>query len=135
MRYAISYVSTQVNELRPCEVVQILHETETRNDYLGVNGLLVYSEGNFFEVLEGEKEKIKDLYRNIIEDKRHKDIILLFQKEVHKPLFDEKDSHFISENTLYRKMEIGHFDECIEDLDLQTRNMIKNMLRVMGNVF
>ena len=110
MRYIISYVSTQIRELDPSEVVHILHETETRNDKFGVNGLLVYSEGNFFEVIEGEMEKIKDLYRHILKDERHKEVNLLFPKEIHKPLFDEKDFHFISENTLYRKMEIEHFN-------------------------
>lgn len=132
MRYVISYVSTQIKELDPSEVVQILHETETRNDKFGVNGLLVYSEGNFFEVIEGEKQMIKELYRHILDDERHKDVILLFQKEVHKPLFSEKEAHFISENTLYRKMEIEHFNECIQDLDQQTRGMVNQMLRVMG---
>lgn len=57
---------------------------------------------------------------------------LLFKKELHKPLFDEMDSHFISENTLYRKMEIEHFNDCIKDLDAQTRGMVNQMLRVMG---
>lgn len=53
MRYIISYVSTQIRELDPSELVQILYETESRNDKYGVNDLLVYSEGNFFEVIEG----------------------------------------------------------------------------------
>lgn len=132
MRYVISYVSTQIRELDPSEVVQILYETESRNDRFGVNGLLVYSEGNFFEVIEGEKEMIKELYQHILEDERHKDVILLFQKEVHKPLFDEEEAHFISENTLYRKMKVEHFNECIQDLDAQTRGMVNQMLRVMG---
>lgn len=132
MRYVISYVSTQIRELDPSEVVHILHQTESRNDRFGVNGLLVYSEGNFFEVIEGEKEKIKELYQHILKDGRHKDVILLFQKEVHKPLVDEEEAHFISENTLYRKMEVEHFNECIQDLDPQTRGTVNQMLRVMG---
>lgn len=132
MRYVISYVSTQSKELKSCEVVEILYETEIRNDSFGVNGLLIYSEGNFFEVIEGEQEKIKDLYRHILKDDRHKDVILLFQKEIHKALFKDEDSHFISENTMYKKMEVEHFEECIQDLDIQTKTTINNILKVMG---
>lgn len=133
MRYAISYVSTQIKNLDPSEVVQILYDTETRNNGFGVNGLLVFSEGNFFEVLEGEKEKIIDLYQIILEDPRHKDIILIFQKEVHKNLFYEKEATFISENTLYRDMEVDHFWECIQDLDEKTQNVVNKMLEIMGS--
>ena len=132
MRYVISYVSTQVRELKACEVVQILYETEIRNEAFGINGLLVYSEGNFFEVIEGEKEKIKNLYRHILKDTRHKDVILLFQKEIQKALFKDEDSHFISENTLYKKMEVENFNACIQDLDSNTRLTVNNILRVMG---
>lgn len=132
MRYVISYVSTQIRDLDPSEVVHILYETETRNEDLGINGLLVYSEGNFFEVIEGEKEKIQELYKHILKDERHKNVILLFQKEVHKPFFDEEEAHFISENALYRKMKVECFNECIQDLDIQTRGMVNQMLRVMG---
>ncbi len=132
MRYAISYFSTQIKNLDPSEVVAILHETERRNDQLGINGLLVYSEGNFFEVIEGEQERILDLYQSICKDPRHKDINLIFNKEVHKPIFKEEDAHFISENTLYRDLELGHFWECIQDLDAKTQNVVNRMLTIMG---
>lgn len=132
MRYAISYVSTQTKELLPNGVAQILHDSKSRNDNFGVNGLLVYSEGNFFEVLEGEKNKIKDLYQAILKDKRHKNIILIFEKTVHKPLFKDEETHFISENTLYRTMAIEHFWECIKDLDDVTKNTVNKMLTIIG---
>lgn len=132
MRYAISYVSTQKKELDPSEVVQILHETEIRNTNFGVNGLLVYSEGNFFEVIEGEKEKITTLYRSIFKDERHKSIILIFKVNVKKPLFKDEETHFISENTLYRTMEVEHFWECIKDLDAKTQNTVNKMLTIIG---
>lgn len=133
MRYAISYVSTASKDLSSSEVVQILDETERRNQEFGVNGLLVFSEGNFFEVIEGETEKIKDLYRHILKDTRHNNVIIIFQKAVHKPLIKDGDAHFFSENTLYRHMEVDHFWECIQDLDAQTRNVVNNMLILMGS--
>lgn len=132
MRYAISFVSTAVNDLTQSEVVEILQNTESRNDHLGINGLLVYSEGNFFEVIEGEKNKILELYETILEDPRHKNLIKIFEKEVHKKLFKDEEAHFIAENTLYRKMEVENFLDCIKDLDQSSQNMVKNMLTLIG---
>ena len=133
MRYAICYLSTEIKNLDQSEVVQILYDTETRNNNFGVNGLLVYSEGNFFEVIEGEKEKIIELYNLILKDSRHTNIILLFQKDVNKSLFKDNEAIFLSENMLYRSMEIDNFRECIQDLDDRTQDVVNKMLLRMGS--
>src|SRR5690606_34452666 len=101
---AISYVSTASRDLNQSEVVELLDQTEVRNNQMGIHGLLIYSEGNFFEVLEGDKTVILDLFGSIKEDGRHKNIISIFEKPVKEKLFDPRDGYFISANTRYRKM-------------------------------
>ncbi|CAM4293974.1 BLUF domain-containing protein [Gillisia limnaea] len=132
MRFVISYVSTAIRELHQDEVVNILEETQIRNNKHGVNGLLIYTSGNFFEVIEGEKIRITDLFKVIKEDPRHKNIILIFEKEVDKPLFKDKDANFISENTLHRQMEVENFLYYIKDLDEGTQTTVKNILKAIA---
>lgn len=132
MRFVISYVSTAIRDLHPDEVVNILEETQFRNNKHGVNGLLVYSSGNFFEVIEGEILMIQDLFKIIKEDTRHKNIIMIFEKELDKPLFKDTDAHFISENTLHRPMEVENFLYYIKDLDEGTQKTVKNILKAIG---
>ncbi len=132
MRFAISYVSTANSDLNQDEVAEILEQTEIRNNNMGVNGLLIYSGGNFFEVIEGEETKIKDLFENIKEDPRHRNIMMVFEKEIDKPLFDDKEANFISKNTKHGQMKVENFLDYIKDLDESTQKAVKNILAVMG---
>lgn len=132
MRFAISYVSTAVRDLQENEVDEILEETQIRNNKHGVNGLLIYSDGNFFEVLEGEKINIKGLFKIIEEDERHKNIIMIFEKEVNQPILKDKDSNFISQNTQHQPMDVSNFLYYIKDLDEGTQKTVKNILNAIG---
>ncbi len=132
MRFAISYVSTASRGLPQEEIVKIMEETQIRNNKHGVNGLLIYSEGNFFEVIEGEEIKIKDLFKVIREDTRHKNILMIFEKEVDKPFFEDMDANFISENTQHRSMDVRNFLYYIKDLDEGTQKTVKNILKTIG---
>jgi hypothetical protein len=132
MRFAISYLSTANRDLNQDEVAELLDLTEIRNNNAGVNGLLIYSEGNFFEVIEGEESKIKELFENIKEDPRHRNIMIVFEKKIDKPLFDEKEANFISENTKHRQMEVENFLYYIKDLDESMQKAVKNILAAMG---
>ena len=132
MRFAISYVSTASRGLPQEEIVKFMEETQIRNNKHGVNGFLIYSEGNFFEVIEGEEIKIKDLFKVIKEDTRHKNILMIFEKEVDKPFFEDKDANFISENTQHRSMDVRNFLYYIKDLDEGTQKTVKNILKAIG---
>lgn len=134
MNYAICYVSTAKNSLEPNEVVEILDQTEVRNNQIGIRGFLIYSEGNFFEVLEGEEKMIKELFLIIKNDARHKNIIIIFEKICDKELFGKEDREvgFISHSTEFRKIKLENFYECIINLDPGTQSVVKNMLTQFG---
>ena len=48
---------------------------------LGVTGILLYKDGNFMQVLEGEKEVVMKVAATIEADGRHKGVIVLLQGE------------------------------------------------------
>lgn len=58
MRYAICYVSTASPGLTDAEIKKMLETAEKNNSRNDVKGLLLYSEGNFFEIIEGNKDHI-----------------------------------------------------------------------------
>ena len=132
MRFAISYVSTANRDLNQEEVAELLELTEIRNNKEAVNGLLIYSGGNFFEVIVGEEAKIKNLFKNIKLDPRHRNIMMVFEKEIDKPLFEDSEANFISENTKHRQMNVENFLYYIQDLDESTQKAVKNILMAMG---
>jgi|SRR5690606_30830653 len=132
MHYAVSYVSTAQKDMEHSEVVELLDQTEVRNNELGIHGLLIYSEGNFFEVLEGDKELVIELYDVIRQDERHKNIIQIFEKSINEKPFDPENGYFLSANTQYQKLKIDNFQHCIKDLDESTKKVVNNMLIQIG---
>jgi hypothetical protein len=52
------------------------------NSQLDVTGVLLHSEGNFFQVLEGDAEVIESLYAKIGRDKRHKNVVLIIREPI-----------------------------------------------------
>jgi len=129
MRYAISYVSTATRDLNEEEIENILTSSEKNNNKNNVTGLLLFSEGNFFQIIEGSKEQINELYKKIENDSRHRNIIKLFQKRIHKESFDGYKSDFISEDTRYNSERLNNYEKYIEVLDEPLQRAVSNILK------
>jgi hypothetical protein len=56
---------------RPSELEELLTKSRLNNAILGITGILLFNEGSFFQVLEGEKTAVELLYEKISKDKRH----------------------------------------------------------------
>jgi hypothetical protein len=53
------------------ELESLLSECRRSNSRADVTGILLYQNGSFFQVLEGEAEKVESLFHKIGFDKRH----------------------------------------------------------------
>jgi hypothetical protein len=58
-----------------------LERSRERNGALGVTGLLLYKDGNFLQVLEGEADVVRPLFGKIERDPRHRGIIKVIDEE------------------------------------------------------
>jgi len=63
-------VATNIN-LSPAELDNILEASRRNNSKVGVTGLLLYEDGSFFQLLEGDRQTVDTLYDKITLDKRH----------------------------------------------------------------
>ncbi len=96
MLYTISYVSTSDKKFTDTDIHDLLNFVKKHNNENNITGLLIYSEGNFFQVIEGEKKIISDLFEKIKQDSRHYNIIKIFDRENEQKAFSEYDSSFIT---------------------------------------
>lgn len=76
------YCSTATRSMSNEDLLALLGEARTRNDELGVTGMLLYENGGFFQVIEGEAAVIDRLYAMIDADERHHDLV----KIIHEPI-------------------------------------------------
>lgn len=86
--FRLLYVSNCDRFIEPKIVEDILRVSRTNNAALGITGMLLHLDGAFFQVLEGSKEQVLQVYSRILSDCRHWNAhVLLMRNE--DPLFKE----------------------------------------------
>lgn len=129
MNYAVTYVSTASRDLNAEEISELLKYSKENNNSRGITGILLFSEGNFFQIIEGEKEKILELYQRIKTDKRHHNLIQIVGKEIHNEAYNGYEADFISEGSYINPEKFQHYLNYLKVLDKPTQVAVKNMLK------
>ncbi len=75
--FRILYLSTANEPFSSGDLSELLQKARARNDAAHITGMLVHSDGDFLQVLEGEPENVIEVYSRISVDPRHRDISLL----------------------------------------------------------
>ncbi len=79
--YHLVYTSLATNPLSEEELVRLLMKSRANNKGLDVSGMLLYLQGKFIQVLEGEREQVRSLYNNIQKDRRHRKVTVVVEGE------------------------------------------------------
>lgn len=90
------YVSDLVNQDEG-QIASIVESAVRHNREDGITGMLLYSGGNFLQVLEGEKSRVRGTYDRIAMDPRHRNLTLLTEEEV-------PERHFANWSMGYRQL-------------------------------
>ncbi|SDB65935.1 Sensors of blue-light using FAD [Flavobacteriaceae bacterium MAR_2010_188] len=92
--FELTYCSLAKSGVTQKTLEQILREAREFNGDNKITGCLLYHEGEFVQILEGEKETVKKLYQRICNDARHTDISLLSEGIKDSRFFDNWDMAF-----------------------------------------
>lgn len=92
--YTICYISKVSTGLSEEQMQELFTHSTITNNTNGIKGILLSAMGNFFQVLEGSKDQVVNLYNTIKDDKRHQDIYEVFNRPVLKPVFTNYNSVF-----------------------------------------
>lgn len=71
MLYHLLYVSLPNTPLGSEQILNILHHSRKFNQENDITGMLLYKDMAFIQLLEGEKQKLSELYQKISSDTRH----------------------------------------------------------------
>ena len=101
----IIYISKLTTPIS-CEEIESIGVVSSRNNSrINITGILVFFEKMFFQIIEGDDEKVDELYKKIGNDKRHHDILRL------KTEYDIKERLFPNWN-----MKTINLDNNVDDL-------------------
>ena len=77
MEKRITYVSRYAKPMTSEQLMGLGQAAAEKNQKLGITGVLMASGGLFYQVLEGPKEAVDELYGSIAADGRHDDMLVL----------------------------------------------------------
>ena len=95
--FQIVYTSTAADSLSRADLMELLQGSVRRNARAGITGLLLYHDGIFMQVLEGEEPAVISLFSKISRDPRHHHVIPV----IHEPV---EQRHFPNSAMAFRDL-------------------------------
>lgn len=128
MRHAICYVSNKNKEVNDTQVEKLLEVCATNNSLSGIKGLLLYSGGNFFQIIEGEKGFILNLFETIRKDTRHHGIIQIIGRDIEQDAFDGYKTDIITDQSRYQTRLPKEYTDTLEGLPWELKKIMESMM-------
>jgi hypothetical protein len=89
------YSSAAVKAGGEVELSRLLLTARRNNVALGVTGMLLYHEGSFLQILEGDEKNVEMLFERISMDPRHCRVMLLLRRDIDAQHFQDWSMGFI----------------------------------------
>jgi hypothetical protein len=118
------YFSSAIKEMTQTELLDMLEVSRIRNKEDCITGMLLYSDRSFIQIIEGEEDKVMNLYGRIAKDSRHKGMITVNIGEIESRAFDGWSMGFkyLSKD---EALQIDGFSEFINK-DITPENILNN---------
>ncbi|MFN9719012.1 MAG: BLUF domain-containing protein [Planctomycetota bacterium] len=88
------YTSAATKKFSQAELKELLQKARANNVANQITGMLLYEDGTFLQVLEGDDEVVQKTYERIANDPRHNKILLIARFEVEHRTFTDWEMGF-----------------------------------------
>lgn len=88
------YVSSALKKQSDAELEAILESSVRNNKKNNVTGMLLYADGNFLQILEGEEVAIDEIFKRVEKDPRHRNIIVMDRDVIQQRSFEKWNMGF-----------------------------------------
>ena len=101
--HRLIYVSRSTVRFPP-DLTVILESSQRNNAKSGITGALCFLDGTYCQYLEGDRTALEDLYRILLLDQRHKDVMLIESCSITNRLFTTWSMALVSWNKQTRSL-------------------------------
>ncbi|QHI34974.1 hypothetical protein IMCC3317_03200 [Kordia antarctica] len=126
--YTLTYESTAVGKPSVEDMEHLMEKARANNAVYGITGCLVYYNGGFIQIIEGEKDDILTLFERIKLDPRHTDVHLFSDNNITERTFNGWGMpYFVSNENTTSRFEIEQFKNNISllsDLSEKTNTTV-----------
>ncbi|MEO7414184.1 MAG: BLUF domain-containing protein [Opitutaceae bacterium] len=127
--FHLVYASSATVPFPEADLRALLEVSRRKNSLVGVSGMLLYRDGNFMQVLEGEEPVVRGVHLRIARDPRHSGLLTLLQGAVAERSFPNWTMGFRNLESAELKNTPG-YDEFLND-DWLGAKMVANPSRAM----
>lgn len=92
--YTICYVSTANATITSQNVHTVFEGIIDKNLERSITGILLFSQGNFMQIMEGELKELTSLYQSIKDDPRHHHLIEILSSPISNRIFENYQTGF-----------------------------------------
>jgi AraC-like DNA-binding protein len=121
--FELSYYSNKESHLTIEDFNDVLHNSRERNRGQNITGCLVYHNNHFFQLLEGPKEAVLEVYESIQKDSRHRKVTTIYEGFKSGRTFEKWEMAFCEKPSLFS-------NTCLSDFKLLN---IEVILKVYKN--
>ncbi len=96
------YASAVAKPLDPAGINLLLSQARLRNGLRGITGMLVFDSKYFLQAIEGSQGELSSLYSLLVNDPRHRDLMLLKFGRIESRLFPSWNMAFAPADAAHR---------------------------------
>ena len=100
-----------------------------KNEQLKIKGVLLYSEGNFFQILEGEKDVVLPIYHTLEKDSRHYGLIQIMGQDIEEGAFDGYKVDILDENSIQEFQIPEKYTDALQGMSPEVKKPMERMLK------
>jgi hypothetical protein len=129
------YSSKASPEFHESQIPQLLESARRNNAARDITGMLLYVEGNFFQILEGDESTVNAVFERIRGDTRHGRITQIIHEPIFERAFSEWTMGFANVGYADVKTHIGENDfftsaACLQQLSPGRARKLLNAFRL-----
>ena len=132
MLKTICYISDSIQYESLKNLENLYLKASANNFRKSITGILIYTNNNFLQVLEGEEKIIEETFKKISTDSRHKNIFNIIDTHIDQRIFEDYNFGF---TTINDKKELNNLVEYLNwlknaDCNCATKviNMVENFI-------
>lgn len=129
----IVYLSTATRLMSDTELLEVLRVSRENNARDGVTGLLLYSGGNFIQLLEGDSDAVSAVCARVEKDPRHHRMLIMLDDESAERLFPDWSMAFRPASSLSAELKQDIADFIAQAPDEAATRDGRRALRLINN--
>ena len=118
-------------------LLELLSESQKRNAAHSITGLLLHSDGNIIQIIEGPEDAAKELYQKVSKDRRHRGVTLMSSKTIDPRDFPNYKMGFKRARSKDFKTQLPNFSKIVdgEGLDPEELEGLSKLVAIFLKTF